>query len=87
MNYLIQLLSSDDAAADIIAWCSAVAVLGLIALMIFEAVTGHPPGITEAGTGLATVIGAGGAIRIGRERFSRAVDDHAHPDRDQPADH
>ena len=71
MSYLLQLFSSDDAAADIIAWCSAVAVLGLIALMIFEAVTGHPPGITEAGTGLATVIAAGGAVRVGRERFCK----------------
>lgn len=87
MNYLIQLFSSDDAAADIIAWCSAVAVLGLVALMFFEVTTGTHVGMAEAGTGLATVIGAGGAVRIGRERFSRAVDDHAHLDHDQPADH
>lgn len=71
MGYLAQLFSSDDAAADIIAWAAAVAVLGLVGLMFMEAANGHPPGISEAGTGLAAVIGAGGAVRVGRERFNK----------------
>lgn len=71
MGYLLQLLSSDDGAADFIAWAAAVAVLGLTALMLLEAVQGHPPGITEAGGGLASVIAAAGAVRVGRERFNK----------------
>lgn len=72
MRYLTQLFSSDDASADSVVWCAALSVLSLIALMFYEAVAmGQRVGITEAGGGLATVIGAAGAVRVSRERFSK----------------
>jgi hypothetical protein len=72
VSYLAQLFSSDDAAADSIVWSTAVAVLGLLGLAFYQSVAhGTQIGITEAGTGLAAVIGAGGAVRVGRERFGK----------------
>jgi hypothetical protein len=41
--------------------------------MFYEAVNGHVVGITEAGGGLATVIGAAGAVRVSRERFAKKI--------------
>jgi hypothetical protein len=75
VNYLARLFSSDDAAADSVVWCAALSVLGLLALMFYEAVAmGQRVGITEAGGGLATVIGAAGAVRVSRERFGKKTD-------------
>jgi hypothetical protein len=55
-----------------VAWSGALSVLGLLGLAYCEVVINHSQvGITEAGTGLAAVITAAGAVRVARERFKQ----------------
>jgi hypothetical protein len=71
-GYILKLLSADDAAADSIVWSVAVSVLGMLALAFYQAVANHAQiGMTELGAGLAAVITAGGAVRVGREHFTK----------------
>jgi hypothetical protein len=66
---LRHLFSSDDSSTDSIAVCVVFGVFGLVALAITQVVLNHAQiGITEAGTGIAAVIGAGGAVRVARDR-------------------
>jgi hypothetical protein len=67
----MSLLSSDDRAVDSIAFCVVFGVLGLVALAIVQVVLNHAQvGITEAGAGIAAVIGAGGAVRVSRDKLA-----------------
>jgi hypothetical protein len=65
------LLGSDDKISDSIAFCTVFGVLGLVAVAITQVVLNHVQiGISEAGVGIAAVIGAGGAVRVARDKPS-----------------
>jgi hypothetical protein len=73
MPWIANLFSSDDSAVDSVIWSTVVGVLGLLALAFYQSIAhGTPVGITETGTGISAVIAAGGAVRVGRERFKAA---------------
>jgi hypothetical protein len=69
VSWIAKLFSSDDQHADSMVLCGVFGVLGLIGLAFYQVAQGHPVGITEAGAGLAAVIGAAGAVRVGRDKL------------------
>lgn len=70
MSWLRSLFSASDQHADSMVLCGVFGVLGLIGLAFYQVAVLHTPvGITETGAGLAAVIGAAGAVRVGRDKL------------------
>jgi len=70
MNWLQNLLSSDEAAADSVVFSTIIAVLTAAGIAITLVVKDRPFSLTDFGTCMAAIIGAGGGVKVFRERFS-----------------
>lgn len=69
MSWLKSLFSSDEAAADSVVFCTLLAEIGLIGMSIFQLYL-HPEMFSPInyGTASAAIIGAGGGVKVFRER-------------------